>query len=470
MKKICVFFLVLCCWVSFFTVGVQATDAADTVDRTIANGCNTLDAGNPFLGKAKLTDNTTGAILYETQSQTLMYAQDADVRTDPASLVKIMTGMLVAEKGTMTDAVTVTEDAISSIPKSAATSKLLAGEVLTVEQLMHCMLVSSANDAAAVLAHYVAGSQDAFVTMMNDRADELGCTETNFVNVHGLYDYEQYSSARDLAKILDAALKNEDFRRVFCTTNYTVPATNMSEVRYLSTGNYLMSYDDVIVYYDTRVKGGRTGVTDSGYRNLATLAQSGNMELICIFLGAASELDENGYSIKVFGGYNETSDLLSKGFNGMRLTMVTRENQVLDQQKVANGDCDVVLGPSTAVYAVLPSNLNLDDLRFQYSEELVLQAPIEKGDAIGFVDIWYENICVAQTELFAMNSVDVVEEQVEQTQQVQQEDDRSVIWITLVIAGAVVLLVLVFRGISRSARRRYNNRSRNYRRDHRRSR
>lgn len=469
MKKNCVFFLVLCCLFSFFTVGAQATETADTVDRTIANGCNTLDAGHPFLGKAKLTDNATGVILYETQSQTLMYAQDADVRNDPASLVKIMTGMLVAEKGTMTDAVTVTEEAISSIPKSAATSKLLAGEVLTVEQLMHCMLVSSANDAAAVLAHYIAGSQEAFVTMMNQRADELGCTETNFVNVHGLYHYEQYSSARDLAKILDAALKNEDFRRVFCTTNYTVPATNMSEIRYLSTGNYLMSYDDVIVYYDTRVIGGRTGVTDTGHRNLATLAKSGNMEQICIFLGAASELDENGYSIKVFGGYNETSDLLSKGFNGMRLTMVTRENQVLDQQTVANGDCDVVLGPNMAVYAVLPSNLNLDDLRFQYSEELVLQAPIEKGDAIGFVDIWYENICVAQTELFAMNSVSVVEEETEQAEEVHQEDDRSVIWVTLAIAGAVILIVLVFRGISRSARR-YHNRSRNYRRDHRRSR
>lgn len=470
MKKIYTFLLILCCIFAPFTVCARATDTTDAVDLTISNGCISLDAGNTFLGSTKLTDNATGVVLYETQSQTLMYTQDADVRTDPASLVKIMTGMLVAEKGTMTDAVTVTEEAISSIPKSAATSKLLAGEVLTVEQLMHCMLVSSANDAAAVLAHYIAGSQDAFVAMMNERADELGCTETNFINVHGLYDYSQYSTARDLAKILDAALKNEDFRRIFCTTQYTVPATNLSDVRYLSTGNYLMSYDDVVVYYDERVIGGRTGITDTGHRNLATLAQSGNMELICIYLGAASELDENGYSVKVFGGYNETSQILSKGFNGLRLTMVTREDQALDQQKVANGDCDVVLGPNTTVYAVLPSNLNLSDLRFEYSEELTLQAPIEKGQSIAFVDIWYENTCVAQTELYAMNSVALVEEQAEETEEIQLEKDRSVVWITLIVAGTVVLVVLVFRGISRSARRRYNSRSRNYRRDHRRSR
>lgn len=471
MKKICVFMLAICCLLSILPFGVFATEVTDdTTDRTISSGCYSLDAGNTFLGNAKLTNNAVGVILYETQSQTLMYTQDADVTTDPASLVKIMTGMIVAEKGTMTDAVTVTEEAISSIPKSAATSKLLVGEVLTVEQLMHCMLVSSANDAAAVLAHYIAGSQEAFVTMMNDRAAELGCTNTNFVNVHGLYHYEQYSTARDLAKILDAALKNEAFRNVFCTTLYTVPATNMSEIRYLSTGNYLMSYDDVIVYYDKRVIGGRTGITDTGHRNLATLAQSGNMELICILLGATSELDENGYSIKVFGGYNETSDILSKGFNGLRLTMVTRENQALDQQKVANGDCDVVLGPNSTVYAVLPSNLNLNDLRFQYAEELVLQAPIEKGDPIAFVDVWYENICVAQTQLYAMNSVDVVEEQAEKQEEAPKEEDRSVIWITLIIAGAVVLAVLVFRGVSRNARRRYNSRSRNYRKDHRRSR
>ena len=471
MKKICTILLALCCLLSILPFGVFATEVSEEApDRTVSSGCYSLDAGNTFLGNAKLTNNAVGVILYETQSQTLMYTQDADVTTDPASLVKIMTGMIVAEKGTMTDAVTVTEEAISSIPKTAATSKLLVGEVLTVEQLMHCMLVSSANDAAAVLAHYIAGSQEAFVTMMNDRAAELGCTNTNFVNVHGLYHYEQYSTARDLAKILDAALKSEAFRNVFCTKMYTVPATNMSDVRYLSTGNYLMSYDDVIVYYDKRVIGGRTGITETSHRNLATLAQSGNMELICILLGATSELDENGYSIKVFGGYNETSDILSKGFNGLRLTMVTRENQALDQQKVANGDCDVVLGPNSIVYAVLPSNLNLNDLRFQYAEELALQAPIEKGDPIAFVDVWYENICVAQTQLYAMNSVAVVEEQAEEQEETPKEDDRSVIWITLIIAGAVVLAVLIFRGVSRNARRRYNSRSRNYRRDHRRSR
>lgn len=471
MKKFCLLLLILCCLVSMLPVSASATEAEED-DRTISNGCFSLDAARSFLGDTQYVTNAVSIVMYETQSHTLMYEYNPDIRYDPASLVKIMTGLLVVEQGSMTDAVTITSDALQGISTSAATAKLLPGEVLTVEQLMHCMLVSSANDAAAVLACYVAGSTEAFVDMMNARAAELGCTETNFANVHGLYDPDQYSSARDLAKILDAALVNEDFRRVFCTTVYTIPATNQSETRYLSTGNYLLSYDDVKVYKDDRVIGGRTGITDGGQRNLATLAQYGNMELVCILLGAESQLDEDGYSVKVFGGYEETSTLLYKGFVGLQLTMVTRDDQVLAQMDVINGECDVVLGPVNTVYAVLPKNLNLDSLRFEYSEEVILTAPIEKGDIVAFVDIWYEDICVAQTELYAMNSVDVLVQQdteANSPEETNGKSDRKIIWTILIILGVIAILLIVLKGIGRSIQRKNRNRSRQYRRNHRRS-
>lgn len=470
MKKFCAMLLAFFGIISCLFIPVQAVMTETSSDNTIVNGCKSLDAAKTFLGDEKFTDNVTSIVLYETQSQTLMYAYNPDVKVEPSSLVKIMTGYIVAEKGNMTDAVTVTEEALTGISASAASSNLLPGEVLTVEQLMHCMLVSSANDAAAVLACYVAGSQDAFVELMNTYAAELGCTQTNFTNVHGLYDASQYSSARDLSRILDGALKNDDFRRIFCTTHFTVPATNLSDVRYLSTANYLMSYDEVAAYYDPRVIGGRTGVTEAGQRHLATLAQSGNMELICISLGSESELDENGWSIKVFGGYDETNTMLTKGFSDLQLTMVTREDQVLAQQNVLNGDCDVVLGPANAVYAVLPKSLKLSDLTFKYAEEVTLEAPIQKGDILAFVDIWYEDICVAQTELYAMNSVDVKEQAADDDDQNQSGNDKSMLWVTLAVIAGFVLLILILRGVSRSARRKYYNRGRQYRRNRRRSR
>ena len=470
MKKICAILLALYSIISCLFVPVQAAMTEISSDNTIVNGCKSLDAAKTFLGDEKYADNVTSIVLYETHSQTLMYAYNPDVKVEPSSLVKIMTGYIAAEEGNMSDAVTVTEEALTGISASAASSNLVPGEVLTVEQLMHCMLVSSANDAAAVLACYVAGSQEAFVDLMNTYAADLGCTQTNFTNVHGLYDTAQYSSARDLSRILDAALKNEEFRRIFCTTHFTVPATNLSDVRYLSTGNYLMSYDEVAAYYDPRVVGGRTGVTEAGLRHLATLAQSGNMELICITLGSESQLDENGRSIKVFGGYDETRTMLSKGFSDLQLTMVTREDQVLAQQDVINGDSDVVLGPANAVYAVLPKSLKLSDLTFKYAEEITLEAPIQKGDILAFVDIWYEDICVAQTELYAMNSVDVMEQTVADGNQKQGESDKSVLWVTLAVIAGFVLLILILRGFSRVARRKYYNRGRRYRRDRRRSR
>ena len=145
-------------------------------------------------------------------------------------------------------------------------------------------------------------------------------------------------------------------------------------------------------------------------------------------------------------------------------------DQVLAQLDVENGDCDVVLGPVSAVYAVLPDTLKLSDLTFEYAEEVALKAPIKKGDIVAFVDIWHEGICVAQTELYAMNSVDVVEQSAADADASDKEGGPSALWVTLAVIGGFVLLILILHGISNAFKRRYYNRGRQYRRNRRRSR
>lgn len=464
MKKVCLIWMIL----SVLLTGLPVSAVEDATLPNENVSCYSLDATHAILGKEELVENADSILIYEKNSDTLMYAWNADEQIYPASLVKIMTGLIVAEQGNMTEAVTVKDAVLSQIPSDAATVGLQADEVITIKDLFYCMMVSSANDAAAVLADHLSGSQEAFVAQMNAYAAELGCTGTNFTNVHGLHDEMQYTTARDMGRLLAAALDNDLFREVFGTEKYTVEPTNKSTVRYLVTGNYLMSMDDVEYYYDSRVTGGRTGVTSEGFRNIAICARSDSMELICILSGAEDTLAENGYSVEVFGGYTEVSDLLDASFGHYRVAQVINDDLVMTQIPVDSGECDVVLGANTNVLAVLPVDANLTDLTYRYpANSGNLKAPIKKGDMVSYVEVWYKTMCVAQAELFALNDVDVEQLATVPLEQENKDSDPAALWIILGIAGGVVVLVFVMRIIRYRAAA---NRSRRNRRNRRRSR
>jgi D-alanyl-D-alanine carboxypeptidase len=229
MKKFCSLFLAVVLLVSLLSITALATED-DGKEKKLYSS-NSLDAVETILGAKEITDNVDTAVVYELSSDTMLYTINPDQLIEPASLVKIMTCLIAVEKGVMSDAVTIREEAISSIPSDAANVELKADEVLTLEHLLYCMMINSANDAAAVIADHIAGSQDAFVQMMNAYAVELGCTSTNFTNVHGLYDPNQYSTTRDIAKILKAAVQNELFCEFFGKEYYDVEATNLSGIR-----------------------------------------------------------------------------------------------------------------------------------------------------------------------------------------------------------------------------------------------
>ena len=141
----------------------------------------------------------------------------------------------------MDDVCTVTSSALNSIAIGSVSAGLKRGEQLTLRDLMYCMMVASANDACAVIAEHVGGNQENFIQMMNEKAADLGCTGTHFSNVTGLHDENTYTTIRDICKIIDAGMENEEFKTMFQTANYTVPATEKSEVRELVTTNNMMT-------------------------------------------------------------------------------------------------------------------------------------------------------------------------------------------------------------------------------------
>lgn len=403
MRKITVILLVLC----ILMCVVPAMAEEQEQDFSVTNGCNTIEGQFPFLGSQKILENGKAFILYEANTDTLMYADNADEQLPPASLVKILTALIVVEKGKLDDAVTVKEKVLASLDPDAvrAQPKLAANEVLTVEDLLHCMMVAAANDAAVVLADHVMGDQKAFVAEMNRYARELGCTNTNFTNVHGLHDKDQYTSARDAARILAKAIKNKLFCDVFFADKYVVPATNKNESRLLVTQNYLMNKDIVVIHYDERVKGSRTGTTTDGTTNIATCAEVDDMQLISVVLGSESAYDEKSGRVTVFGGYGETQQLLDMGFTGHKAGQLVYENQILKQVPISGGSSDVTISTKEARASVIPADAGKAQLEYRYVNEVPLSLPVQEGQRVSTLQIWCNNICIAQTDIFAMNNV-----------------------------------------------------------------
>lgn len=450
-----------------FSVSAQSVSAED-VQATISS-CHSLDANTALLGETQLVDNVKSAVLFEATSQTLMYAWNADAQVYPASLVKILTAMIAVEKGDLSDTVIVSESAVSAVPYDAVSVELQPGEQLTLEDLLYCLLVGSANDAAVVIAEHISGSHSAFVQEMNSYASALGCTGTNFTNAHGLHDEAQYTTARDAARILHKAIQNDTFKSVFTATKFTVPATNKAEERSLESGNFLRDTSSKL-YYDARVIGGRTGVTEDGRRCLAAAAESNGMLLISVVMGAESVYQEDGYSAVSIGGYKETSALLDAGFTGYKSAQVLYANQTLRQYTVANGECDVVVGPRVSVSTVLPEDVSSADLTFRYSDTQ-LSAPVEIGQKVTDVEIWHGNMCVAQTELFAMNSVrQAVQASAADAENEHDQDGMLVLWIVLAVIGVFVFVVVGLRTARWIHMLVLKRRSKRYRRNRRRSR
>ena len=414
------------------------------MDASVVNGCRTLDGKMPLWGKEQLMPTSGAIMFYEVHSDTVVYSWCPDDMMEPASLVKIMTCLLAVENANINDTITVTNTALATISEIFHTLSLKPGEQVTLEQMLYSMMVGSANDAAVVIAEHVGGTVGQFVAMMNQRAKEIGCDSTNFTDPTGLGHTDQYTTARDMAKIVNEAIKNELFREFFSATLYNLPATNMSEARRMETTNYLMT-PGMIAFYEEEVTGGRTGITDDRKRCLASTAEYGELQFITIILGAVPVYNESGTKTLRFGNYEDTQDLLKKGFKDHHIVQVFRADQILDQYTVSNGACDVAVGPTHAVTTVLPSDVTVEDLTIRYVQNLkALTAPVTMGDRIDTVQLWYKDVCIAQSELTAKNTV---------AEYIVKDAEDSAIANTegiskaLIIIGIILAFVLCVAGI-----------------------
>lgn len=202
------------------------------------------------------------ALLMDSASGKILYERNAREKRFPASTTKIMTAILALESRKLTDTATVSENAVSTIPYSYTIANLQIGEVLNYEQLLLVLMLPSANDAATVIAEDIGGSVEGFASMMNQKAREIGCENTNFVNANGIHHENHYTTAYDLALIGQYAMKNEQFRKIVSSVKYTLPTTEKydKEDRIFINNNRLINSNSSNYYqYATGIK---TGYTD----------------------------------------------------------------------------------------------------------------------------------------------------------------------------------------------------------------
>ncbi|MBO5892352.1 MAG: D-alanyl-D-alanine carboxypeptidase [Oscillospiraceae bacterium] len=440
MRKACL--SVMCIiWLLMQCVGVPA--AALQSDSTVASGSQTVDAAKALESQQKLVETAKAVVVYEKTSGTMVYTWNADGRIFPASMVKLMTALVALDNTDISQKVMVTTSALNRVPVGALRMGLVAGEELTLEQLLYCMMVASANDAAMVIAQHVAGSQEAFIAKMNEKARELGCTDTNFSNVHGLHDEQTYTTARDVCRILLAGLEDPRFEAMFTTAKYTIPATNLSKERTIKTTNNMMlttSWD----YYDQRVTGGRTGSTDAAGRCIAITAEASGMELVCVLMGAEPTYSEDKQVVLRFGSFEEMSEILDYVFDGYALYQLAAKGQIVTQLEVTNGANHVAVQPERSVLTVLPADIDLYTLRWEFVSDN-LTAPVEVGTEAGAVQIWHGDICVGQTNLITANSVEV-ETTLVMPKRPSEMDGRGswkiLLFVVCGIAGVAVVVML----------------------------
>lgn len=336
-------------------------------------------------GAALLIEINTGRILYEKNAYKRMY---------PASTTKILTAILVLENCNLDDIVTVSVNALETVPTGYVTAPLQPGEEMSVEDLLYALMVKSANDAAVALAEHVSGSVEEFSKLMNNKAKELGCKDTHFVNPNGIHDSEHYTTAYDLYLMANYGMKNETFKKLVSTTSYTLPATNQypNADRTFTTTNEIIKVNNnnrADNYYYKYAIGIKTGYTKQARNCLVSAAVRDELSFISVILDGGTT--DEGLSER----YLDTIELFDYAYDNFTLTKLKDANNVVKTIEIENAsketkNLDLLIKDSITV--INNKDTNTDEILPEITLNSDLRAPIKKGDTVGTIKYVVDDI------------------------------------------------------------------------------
>lgn len=325
-------------------------------------------------------------MLGETSTERILYERNAEEKIYPASVTKLMTAILVVENCELDEIVTVSENAVFSVPSGYVNANLQVGEELTVEDLLYVMLIPSANDAANALAEHVGGSIESFSAMMNTRAKELGCTGSNFTNPSGLQEKEHYTTTRDLYLIAKEAITKPIIRKIIKTTQYTLPETNkytdLKLKRIFTTTNYMIR-SSLTKYYCDYCIGGKTGYTTEAKNCVIEYAEKDGIELIAIVMGENASVKGKKFL--------DAKTMFEHVFKNYTIVKIATQNKKYESITINNGtketkQIDVLYKEDISILKETNNNNEIEK-NVEYTNVI---APIKKGDIIGKITYNYD--------------------------------------------------------------------------------
>lgn len=401
------------------SITVQAVDVVQVPAEEIDSVYNQSVDSNEIEGWAQGPQIYSEAgIVMDMDSGAILYAKNIDNPHYPASITKILTALVALENNELTDIVTVTPEDYNFLERGDNHIGLKNGEEITMEDALHGTLLASGNEVAHAVASNTEGGYDNFIQLMNEKCEELGCTNSNFTNSHGLHDDEHYTSARDMALISAAAFQNEDFRRITSTLQYTIPVTNITNETRTFQNHHKMLFEWRSQYYEYCV-GGKTGYTNDALNTLVTFATKDDVNLVAVVL-------------RTHGSGNtfvDTKAMLDYAFANFTKVSVTVDTVEATGLKSVEKDA----------YVMLPAGITFDLL------DCSVENPTDLGDKTGKVTYTYEGQVVGEFEMTITdeyyNKLHGIEEK--KAEEKEQKKLNSVLSIILKVLLVIVLVIAV---------------------------
>ncbi len=409
-------------------------------------------------GASDFSVSCRSAILVDVNTGQVIYEQNADSKQYPASITKVMTALLVREHTQPDAVVTVTESALTGLDSAGSSVSLVEGEQMSVNELLHCMLISSGNDAANVLAEYVGGTVANFVDMMNEKAASLGCDGTHFMNPHGLHHENHYTTARDIYIFTREFVADPVLMQIANTVSYVVPATNKSSERILTTTNYLISGVSTSRYIYTYARGIKTGTTTPAGYCLVSSAEKNGLYLVSVILGCGK--DEATGDIMSFV---ETKRMFEYGFGNFSYkTLVDKNQPVVEVGVEMSQEAEnVVAVTQEGVSALLDNDFDSSKVvltPWLYSESLT--APVIKGQLLGEADVSYNGVSYGRVKLVALTGIERSNFLYSMDRANEMIRQPKFIVIAACVGGAILVYLIVWILIVRRNRLRKLNKGR----------
>lgn len=296
------------------------------------------------------------AIVMDMETGAVLYGKGIDEKQYPASITKILTALVALENSSMTDMVRISQDSVDCLTYEYSHIGLRPGEEITMEDALYALMLASANEVAYAIGETVGGTHDNFVRMMNEKAVELGCEGTHFINTNGIFDNNHYTTARDMALISRAAFSSPELLTIVQTLQHTIPPTNQEEESRTFQQKHKMLRRGK--YFDERCIAGKTGYTDEACNTLVTVMKQGDREVVAVILKSKKDT------------YPDTKKICDYAFEQFQKVNIS-ENEKTD--KLENIDLSAcVTIPKGRTFGELQWDLDQKgNLNYTYKDQLV---------------------------------------------------------------------------------------------------